>query len=146
MQQGGDVKTLVRETVDRFGRIDVVVNSAGVSMSARTRLVDTTSAEWHKIIDTNLTGTYLMCREALPHLEKSPDAYILNVQSTGAYASQPGRQPLCRVEIRRPGPERGADRGISQLGHPRDVGQSRPGRHDDLDAQDRAALRPSAAR
>jgi NADP-dependent 3-hydroxy acid dehydrogenase YdfG len=85
-----DVAALIRETVDRFGRIDVVVNSAGVSMSARTRLVDSTSAEWHKIIDTNLTGTYLMCREALPHLEKSADAYILNVQSTGAYAASPG--------------------------------------------------------
>lgn len=85
-----DVTALIRETVDRFGRIDVVVNGAGVSMSARTRLVDTTSAEWHKIIDTNLTGTYLMCREALPHLEKSSDAYILNVQSTGAYAASPG--------------------------------------------------------
>jgi NADP-dependent 3-hydroxy acid dehydrogenase YdfG len=85
-----DVTALVRETMERFGRIDVLVNSAGVSMSARTRLVDTTSAEWHKIIDTNLTGTYLMCREALPHLEKSPDAYILNAQSTGAYAASPG--------------------------------------------------------
>lgn len=85
-----DVAALVRETIDRFGRLDVVVNSAGVSMSAKTRLVDTASAEWHRIIDTNLTGTYLMCREALPFLEKSPDAYILNVQSTGAYASSPG--------------------------------------------------------
>lgn len=85
-----DVTALIRETVERFGRLDVVVNSAGVSMSAKTRLVDTVSAEWHRIIDTNLTGTYLMCREALPHLEKSPDAYILNLQSTGAYTSSPG--------------------------------------------------------
>jgi NADP-dependent 3-hydroxy acid dehydrogenase YdfG len=85
-----DVMALVRETVDRFGRIDVVVNSAGVSMSAKTPLVDTNSAEWHKIIGTNLTGTYLMCREVLPHLERSSDAYILNVQSTGAYRSGSG--------------------------------------------------------
>ena len=85
-----DVTALIRQTVDRFGRIDVLVNSAGVSMSAKTRLIDTNSAEWHRIIDINLTGTYLMCRESLPHLEKSPDAYILNVQSTGAYAASPG--------------------------------------------------------
>jgi len=84
------VATLVRDTADRFGRIDVLVNSAGVSMSARPRLVDTTSTEWRKLIDTNLTGTYLMCREALPHLEKADDAYILNIQSTASYASQPG--------------------------------------------------------
>jgi NAD(P)-dependent dehydrogenase (short-subunit alcohol dehydrogenase family) len=85
-----DVQALVRETAERFGRIDVLVNSAGVSMSARPRLVDTTSVEWHKLIDTNLTGTYLMCRETLPHLEKMQDAYILNIQSTASYASQPG--------------------------------------------------------
>ena len=88
--QEASVRALVQATIDRFGRIDVVVNSAGVSMSARPRLVDTTSAEWHRLIDTNLTGTYLMCRETLPHLEKSPEAYVLNIQSTASYASQPG--------------------------------------------------------
>jgi NADP-dependent 3-hydroxy acid dehydrogenase YdfG len=85
-----DVAELVRQTMDQFGRIDVVVNSAGVSMSARTRLVDSTTDEWNKIIDTNLTGTYLMCRECLPYLEKAADGYILNVQSTGSYRAGPG--------------------------------------------------------
>lgn len=90
VRQEDDVKSVVEKAMDRFGRIDVVVNSAGVSMSARTRLADSTSEEWHKIIDTNLTGTYLMCRETLRHLENSPDGYILNVQSTGAYRASPG--------------------------------------------------------
>lgn len=85
-----DVAAAIGETLRRFGRLDVLVNSAGVSMSARTRLIDSTSAEWHRIVDINLTGTYLMCREALPHLLKSPDAWILNVQSTGAYKASPG--------------------------------------------------------
>ncbi|MBX3537440.1 MAG: SDR family oxidoreductase [Chelatococcus sp.] len=90
VREESDVMRLSRQAIDRFGRIDVLVNSAGVSMSARTRLVDSTSDEWHKIIETNLTGTYLMCRACLPHLEKSPDGYILNVQSTGAYRASPG--------------------------------------------------------
>jgi NADP-dependent 3-hydroxy acid dehydrogenase YdfG len=85
-----DVKSVVERAIVRFGRLDVLVNSAGVSMSARTRLADSSSDEWHKIIDTNLTGTYLMCREALRHLEAAPDGYILNVQSTGAYRASPG--------------------------------------------------------
>ena len=85
-----DVQGLVQQAVERYGRLDVLVNSAGVSMSARTRLADSTSAEWHKLIDTNLTGTYLMCREALRHLEDAPDGYILNVQSTAAYRASPG--------------------------------------------------------
>lgn len=84
------VKAVVDAAVDRFGRLDIVINSAGVSMSARTRLADSTSEEWHRIIDTNLTGTYLMSRESLRYLVDSPDGYILNVQSTGAYRSSPG--------------------------------------------------------
>lgn len=90
VRKEGDVKSVVERAIERFGRLDVVVNSAGVSMSARTRLADSASDEWHKIIDTNLTGTYLMCREALRHLEAAPDGYILNVQSTGAYRASPG--------------------------------------------------------
>lgn len=85
-----DVRAVVDTAIDRYGRLDIVVNSAGVSMSARTRLADSSSDEWHKIIDTNLTGTYLMCRESLRHLEGAPDGYILNVQSTGAYRASPG--------------------------------------------------------
>jgi NADP-dependent 3-hydroxy acid dehydrogenase YdfG len=90
VRKEADVRRVVERAIERFGRLDVVVNSAGVSMSARTRLADSTSDEWHKIIDTNLTGTYLMCREALRHLETAPDGYILNVQSTGAYRASPG--------------------------------------------------------
>ena len=85
-----DVVAAVAAVIERFGRLDVLINSAGGSMSARTRLADSTSAEWHRLIDLNLTGTYLMCRTALPHLAKSADAYILNVQSTAAYAAQAG--------------------------------------------------------
>jgi NADP-dependent 3-hydroxy acid dehydrogenase YdfG len=90
VRQEADVTRLVAEAADRFGRIDVLVNSAGVSMAARTRLADSSSAEWHRIIETNLTGTYLMIRQCLPHLEQSPDGYVLNVQSTGAYRASPG--------------------------------------------------------
>jgi NAD(P)-dependent dehydrogenase (short-subunit alcohol dehydrogenase family) len=57
-----EVKATVDFAIGCFGRLDVLINSAGVSMSAKTRLADSSSEEWHKIIDTNLTGTYLMCR------------------------------------------------------------------------------------
>ncbi len=90
VSRGSDVDRLVGETVGRFGRLDVLVNCAGVSMAAPTPLDQSDPAEWHRIVETNLTGTYLMCRAALPHLMKSPDAWILNVQSTGAWRASPG--------------------------------------------------------
>ncbi|MEN3269981.1 SDR family oxidoreductase [Pseudonocardia sp.] len=84
VSQEVQVEAAVAEVAERFGRIDVLVNSAGVSMNARRRLEHTTTEEWRRLVDTNLTGTYLMCRSALPHL-KERGGYILNVLSTGAY-------------------------------------------------------------
>ncbi len=89
VSQEADVTSAVDQVMQRFGRLDVLVNSAGVSMNSNKRLADSDVAEWHRIIDINLTGTYLMCRAALPHLEKSPEATILNVQSTASYAAKP---------------------------------------------------------
>jgi NADP-dependent 3-hydroxy acid dehydrogenase YdfG len=77
------------EVRDRFGGFDVVVNSAGVSMSAKRRLVETSYDEWARLIDTNLTGTYLMCRHALPVLEQR-GGYIINVLSTAAHRATAG--------------------------------------------------------
>ncbi|HLJ58777.1 MAG TPA: SDR family oxidoreductase [bacterium] len=85
-----EVAATVAEVMKRFGRIDVLVNCAGVSMNARRRLVDTTTDEWNRLIDTNLTGTYLMCRSVLPHLEAAGGGYILNVLSTAAFRSTAG--------------------------------------------------------
>lgn len=85
-----DVAAAVAGVMERFGRIDVLVNCAGVSMNARRRLADTTSEEWNRLISTNLTGTYLMCRAVLPHLQAAGRGYILNVLSTAAFRSDAG--------------------------------------------------------
>jgi NAD(P)-dependent dehydrogenase (short-subunit alcohol dehydrogenase family) len=79
----------VDEVVSTLGRIDVLVNCAGVSMSARRSFESTTTEEWRRLIDINLTGTYLMCRTVLPHL-KAKGGYILNVLSTAAFRVPPG--------------------------------------------------------
>lgn len=83
-----EVDAAVRQAVAHFGRLDALVNSAGVSMRANRRLSDSDPAEWRRIIETNLTGTYLMCRACLPHLEKAAQADVVNVQSTASYAAK----------------------------------------------------------
>jgi len=88
--QEQDVHAAVAEVMDRFGRIDVLINCAGVSMNARRRLVDTTTPEWERLIATNLTGTYLMCRSVLPQLQAGGGGYVLNVLSTAAFKANPG--------------------------------------------------------
>ena len=77
---------MINAVAENFGPIAALVDCAGVNL----RAAEFTEEGFTTALDINLTGTYLMCREALPHLQKSPDAYILNVQSTGAWRANPG--------------------------------------------------------
>jgi len=80
-----DVELLMNTTVQRFGGIDILVNNAGVGI---WRSVEQMSvAEWHEIVDTNLTGVFYCCRAALPHLKQRGNAWIVNISSlAGAFA------------------------------------------------------------
>jgi len=76
---------LVATTVDQLGGLDVVVNAAGVLSFSHTH--EQTLAEWDRLVAVNLTGTFLVCRQALPHVLASRGT-IVNLASTTAHAGQ----------------------------------------------------------
>jgi NAD(P)-dependent dehydrogenase (short-subunit alcohol dehydrogenase family) len=80
------VQAIVSGAVEALGGLDVVVNVAGVLSFGHAH--ETTLDEWNRLLAINLTGTFLMCREALPHLLASK-GNIVNVASTAAHAGQP---------------------------------------------------------
>lgn len=84
-----EVARTVEQVVERHGRLDVLVNSAGISAAADTPLELTDPQEWERINRTNLSGTYFMCRQALPHLARS-GGQIVNVLSLGAHRVRAG--------------------------------------------------------
>lgn len=85
------VGTLEHEVIARFGRVDILINNAGVNV--RKPVVDYTLEEWRKVIDTNLTSVFLMCRAFVPHMRGRGYGRILNLTSIMSHVSLPGRGP-----------------------------------------------------
>lgn len=83
----GSVIDGVRSAVDTLGGLDSVVNSAGILRASHTH--ETPLAAWNQILTINLTGTFLVIREALPTLLANPRSVIVNFSSTSAAFAHP---------------------------------------------------------
>jgi NAD(P)-dependent dehydrogenase (short-subunit alcohol dehydrogenase family) len=84
----GDCARTVAAAVDRFGRVDVLVNSAGIQRYGD--VVDTTPADWDEVIAVNLRSAYLMSHHAIPHLAATGSGAVVHVSSVQALAAQRG--------------------------------------------------------
>ncbi len=85
----GQVQALVDGAVAEHGRIDVVVNNAGLGGTAD--LVDMTDDEWHKVLDITLTGTFRMTRAALRQMYAQGGGVIVNNASVLGWRAQAGQ-------------------------------------------------------
>lgn len=72
------VEAVVEDTVERFGRLDVMVNNAGVG--SETSLMEMDLEEWRTVLDTDLDGVMHGMKAALPHLQET-DGAIINIAS-----------------------------------------------------------------
>jgi NAD(P)-dependent dehydrogenase (short-subunit alcohol dehydrogenase family) len=85
-----DVEKIVKAAIDSFGHIDILVNSAGVgreSIPAQDLPFDV----WQRIININLTGSYLMCRATGRHMIKQGSGSIINIASVSGLIANKGR-------------------------------------------------------
>ena len=80
-------RRVVREMVERFGRIDILVNNAGTNTYHRN-LADTSVEDWHRVLNTNITGAFLFTRQVLPHMREAGRGQIINISSGAGF--QPG--------------------------------------------------------
>ena len=87
-----EVSRAVGAACERAGRLDVLVNAAGVSMPANMELEAVDFPLWKRIIDTNLTGLFLVTKAALPHLKRG-GGYVINILSTAAFRTTMGNSP-----------------------------------------------------
>jgi len=78
VSKSAEVERMVGETVERFGKIDVLVNNAGL-LGPRVRIEEYPEDEWREVIDANLTGPFLVSKAAIPHLPEGGS--VINVVS-----------------------------------------------------------------
>jgi meso-butanediol dehydrogenase/(S,S)-butanediol dehydrogenase/diacetyl reductase len=76
------VDEIVSATVKRFGRLDVLVNNAGVHESGDPAKI--TNDQWRKVMATDVDGVFYDCRAALPHLEKTKGSIVNTASVSGA--------------------------------------------------------------
>jgi 3-oxoacyl-[acyl-carrier protein] reductase len=90
-----NVEGLMRETADRFGRIDVLLNNAAIYVTQKLwkgPVEDLDLAEWDRVIEVNLKGVFLCCKAAIPIMKQQRSGKIINIAS-GTFFSGSGNMP-----------------------------------------------------
>lgn len=90
------VKSMVDHTVGRFGRLDVLVNNAGMGVAAN--VVDTSEDDFDRVISVNLKGVFLGMKHAIPHMRSQGSGSIINMSSIGGLAGLYDRAAYCAAK------------------------------------------------
>jgi NAD(P)-dependent dehydrogenase (short-subunit alcohol dehydrogenase family) len=75
-----DARNFIGSTVEKLGRVDILVNAAGIT--CEQTIADHDDDLWRKVVDVNLTGTYYCTKAALPHMIRNKWGRIINISST----------------------------------------------------------------
>ncbi|MFN3926359.1 MAG: 3-oxoacyl-[acyl-carrier-protein] reductase [Pseudanabaenaceae cyanobacterium] len=89
VSQEGQVETLVQRTLDRWGRIDVLVNNAGITRDGL--LLRMKTSDWQAVIDTNLTGVFFCTRAVAKVMLKQRSGRIINITSVAGIMGNAGQ-------------------------------------------------------
>jgi NAD(P)-dependent dehydrogenase (short-subunit alcohol dehydrogenase family) len=99
-----DRENLLRQALETFGRLDVLVNNAGITSQGRKDILEATEESWEMVFNTNLKGPFflsqLVAREMLRqiHDQRLPNGKIINISSVSAFAVSTNRADYCMTK------------------------------------------------
>jgi 2-deoxy-D-gluconate 3-dehydrogenase len=104
LQDETSTRAMVEEAAQKLGRLDILVNNAGISI--RKAPQDYTLAEWHQVMDTNLTSAFVASQAAYPHLKRAGRGKVVNIGSMmsifgGGYLAPYGASKGAIVQLTR---------------------------------------------
>jgi NAD(P)-dependent dehydrogenase (short-subunit alcohol dehydrogenase family) len=82
IRNAGEVQAFVSAVVQKFGAIHVLINNTGFGKNSL--VWETSEEDWDEVMDTNLKGTFLMCKYVIPHMITQKDGYVMNIASQAA--------------------------------------------------------------
>lgn len=91
----GDIDNLVKETKEKFGTIDLLVNNAGVAPKVRKDVLEITPDDFDAVIDINMKGTFFVTQKFSPLLIENGVGRIVNISSMSAYTASVNRGEYC---------------------------------------------------
>jgi 3-oxoacyl-[acyl-carrier protein] reductase len=83
VSRANDIQRLVQQTIERFGKIDILINNAGRVVVKP--MVEQNEADWDRVVDTNLKGVFLCCRYVMPEMIGQKRGAIVNIASIAAF-------------------------------------------------------------
>jgi len=91
-----DIQRMMETTINFGGKIDVLVNNAGIDPAGT--VVDIDPKLWQQVMDINLTGPFLTMKKIIPHMIENGGGSIINVASLGGTVALPGMAPYCTTK------------------------------------------------
>ena len=84
-----EVKKLIDETVNAYGKLDIIVNNVSVAIGGYP-ITDMSNEDWQKIIGINFSSVFYGCKHSIPYLKKNNGGSIINIASVQAHNPLPG--------------------------------------------------------
>ena len=95
--RASDCAAMVERAVERFGRLDVAFNNAGINLAVAP-IADVDESEWQRIVATNLTGVFLCMKYEVPAMKRHGGGRIINTASVGGLIGTAGVTAYCATK------------------------------------------------